>query len=122
MGTNNPKTSMFPIESVSGPFVRSSDLADHLFRLRLRGRKRRLLCHVFDPTRVAVALLGDEPEVKVAHFFHQGQVVDALDSRRNLDRRDESVKDRPEVCILSLSHVAEVQKVTTGLHNDGSST
>src|ERR1700735_4729652 len=74
MGTNNPKTSMFPIESVSGPFVRSSDLADHLFRLRLRGRKRRLLCHVFDPTRLAVALLGDEPEVKVAHFFHQGQV------------------------------------------------
>jgi hypothetical protein len=54
--------------------------------------------------------------------LHQRQEIDALDPRGSLDRRNEPMGDRAEVCKLGRSHLTEIEKMPPGLEYDRSRT
>jgi hypothetical protein len=95
-------------------------LARHRFCLAVGGRKRRLLRQVGHSPEFSLVLPRYEPEVEVRRALHHGQVVDALDPRGRLDRRDELVEDRTEFGTLGWRHLTEVQEMPSGLDDDRS--
>jgi hypothetical protein len=102
------------LESPSGSIEPPSNLIRHRCCPALRGwdrttrqeRKRLKRC---------VLLLGHKPKVEVRRMLLDRKEIDAVGSSNSFDRRDKSSHDRTELDTLSRSHLAKIQKMSSGL-------